>query len=102
MSMQLVSYMDETAMNVAQELADDELYDYDTLVKLFGDRFDHASRVSASRSRSMAARDATMRIRMRMPMPSPSYAALDIHRAHRSSVKNLLVTNLSGGSQTLN
>ena len=38
-------------MNVAQELADDELYDYDTLVKLLSARFDPASRVSASRSR---------------------------------------------------
>ena len=46
--LQLVSYLDETAMNVAQELADDELYNY---VKLLGDRFDPASRVSASRSR---------------------------------------------------
>ena len=49
--LQLVSYLDETAMNVAQELGDDELYDYDILVKLLGDRFDPASRVSASRSR---------------------------------------------------
>ena len=38
-------------MNVAQELGDDELYDYDILVKLLGDRFDPASRVSASHSR---------------------------------------------------
>ena len=38
-------------MNVAQELGDDELYDYDILVKLLGDRFDPASRVTASRSR---------------------------------------------------
>ena len=38
-------------MNVAQELGDDELYDYDILVKLLGDRFDPASRVFASRSR---------------------------------------------------
>ena len=38
-------------MNVAQELADDELYDHDVLVKLLGDQFDPASRVSASRSR---------------------------------------------------
>ena len=38
-------------MNVAQELGDDELYNYDILVKLLGDRFDPASRVSASRSR---------------------------------------------------
>ena len=42
--LQLVSYLDETAMNVAQELGDDELYDYDILVKLLGDRFDPASR----------------------------------------------------------
>ena len=51
-ALHLVSYLDETAMNVAQELGDDELYDYDILVKLLGDRFDPASRVSASRSSS--------------------------------------------------
>ena len=50
-AIQLVSYLDETAMNVAHELGDDELYNYDILVKLLGDRFDPASRVSASRSR---------------------------------------------------
>ena len=49
-ALQLVSYLDETAMNVAQELGDDEL-DYDVLVKLLSDRFDPASRVSASRCR---------------------------------------------------
>ena len=49
--LQLVSYLDEKAMNVAQELSDQELYNYDVLVKLLGDRFDPASRVSASRSR---------------------------------------------------
>ena len=38
-------------MNVAQELGDNDLYNYDVLVKLLGDRFDPASRVSASRSR---------------------------------------------------
>ena len=38
-------------MNIAQELGDDELYDYDILVKLLSDRFDPASHVSASRSR---------------------------------------------------
>ena len=38
-------------MNVAQERSDRELYNYDVLVKLLGDRFDPASRVSASRSR---------------------------------------------------
>ena len=35
-ALQLVSYIDETAMNVAQELADDELCNYDVLVKLLG------------------------------------------------------------------
>ena len=50
-ALQLVSYFDETAMNVAQELGDADLYNYDVLVKLLGDRFDPASRVSASRSR---------------------------------------------------
>ena len=44
-------YLDEKAMNVAQELSDRELYNYDVLVKLLGDRFDPASQVSASRSR---------------------------------------------------
>ena len=38
-------------MNVAQELGDSELYNYDVLVKLLSDRFDPASRVSAFRSR---------------------------------------------------
>ena len=50
-ALQLVSYLDETAMNVAQELGDSYLYNYDVLVKLLSDRFDPASRVSASRSR---------------------------------------------------
>ena len=50
-ALQLVSYLDETAMNVAQELGDSDLYNYDVLVKLLGDRFDPASRVSAFRSR---------------------------------------------------
>ena len=50
-ALQLVSYLDETAMNVAQELEDRDLYNYDVLIKLLGDRFDPASRVSASRSR---------------------------------------------------
>ena len=33
-ALQLVSYLDETAMNVAQELGDVDLYNYDVLVKL--------------------------------------------------------------------
>ena len=39
-ALQLVSYLDETAMNVAQELGDADLYNYDVLVKLLSDRFD--------------------------------------------------------------
>ena len=50
-ALQLVSYLDETAMNVAQELGDSDLYNYDVLIKLLGDWFDPASRVSASHSR---------------------------------------------------
>ena len=43
-ALQLVSYLDETAMNVAQELGDNDLYNYDILVKLLSDRFDSRSR----------------------------------------------------------
>ena len=50
-ALQLVSYLDETAMNVAQELGDNDLCNYDVLVKLLSDRFNPASRVSAFRSR---------------------------------------------------
>ena len=50
-ALQLVSYLDETAMNVAQELEDSELYNCDVLVKLQSDRFDPASGVSAFHSR---------------------------------------------------
>ena len=50
-ALQLVSYLDETAMNLAQELGDDELYNYEIFVELLGDWFDPPSRVSASRSR---------------------------------------------------
>ena len=50
-ALQMVSYLDEKAMNVAQELSDRELYNYDALVGLLSARFDPASRVSASMSR---------------------------------------------------
>ena len=46
-ALQLVSYPNETAINVAQELGDNDLYNYDVLVKLLSDPFDPASRVSA-------------------------------------------------------
>ena len=62
-ALQLVSYLDETAMNVAQELGElTDLYNYDVLVKLLSDRFDPASRVSCvSDPASMAAHDVIMR-----------------------------------------
>ena len=47
-ALQMVSYLDEKAMNVAHELSDRELYNYDALVGLLSARFDPASRVSAS------------------------------------------------------
>ena len=50
-ALQLVSYLGETAMNVAQELGNNDLYNYDMLVKLLSDRFDPASRVSAFHTR---------------------------------------------------
>ena len=75
-ALQLVSYLDETAMNVAQELGDDELYNYDILVKLLGDRFDPASRVLASRSRFHG--------RLRRHHEDADSFADAIHRAHRN------------------
>ena len=51
-ALQMVSYLDEKAMNVAQELSDrGNSTIYDALVGLLSARFDPASRVSASRSR---------------------------------------------------
>ena len=47
----MVPSLHKAVTDVAQELADHELYDYDKLVKLLSDRFDPASLVSASRSR---------------------------------------------------
>ena len=40
-ALQLVSYLTKTTMNVAQELEDSYLYNYDILVKLLSDRLDH-------------------------------------------------------------
>ena len=50
-ALQLVSYLDETAIIMTQKLKDNNLYNYDVLVKLLSDRFDPASRVSVFRSR---------------------------------------------------
>ena len=86
-ALQLVSYLDETAMNVAQELGDNDLYNYDVLVKLLGDWFDPASRVSASSSRFHAR---SRRQRMQTPslMPSLSCAGSVIRKVRRNYDRN--------------
>ena len=85
-ALQMVSYLDEKAMDVAQELSDRELYDYDVLVKLLGDRFDPASRHQGRDS--MAGQDATKRTQTPTPIPSHSCVGWAIHRAHLNSAKN--------------
>ena len=82
---QLVSYLDEMAMNVAQ---DDELYDYDILVKLLGDRFDPVSRVSHPGLDFMAGYCVITRMQTPSPMPLQDYAGLATHRARRSSARS--------------
>ena len=89
-ALQLVPYLEETAMNVAQKLGDDELYDYDVLVKLLSDRFDPASRVSASRSRFHGRlrrhhEDANV---YAYAITSLSCVMWVIHKAHRSFDRN--------------
>ena len=75
-ALQLVSYLEETAMNVAQELGDDELYDYDILLKLLGDRFD------------MADYGVIMRMQIHLLTLSQTYVVSATHRAHRSFVRS--------------
>ena len=86
-ALQLVSYLDETAMNVAQELGDDELYDNDILVKLLGDRFDPASCVSASRSR-FHGYGAIMKMQILLLMLSQNCVVSATHRARRNFAMN--------------
>ena len=76
----MVSYLDEKAMNVAQELTDRELYDYDVLVKLLSDRFDPASRVSASRSQTHT--------QTHTLMPSQSCVDWATHKAHQRTIRS--------------
>ena len=82
----MVSYLDEKAMNVAQELSDRELYDYDVLVGLLSARFDPASRVSASR------------IAISWPDATPSGGRGHIRRFHNGAVQTGLSTELTGAS----
>ena len=81
-ALQLVSYLDETAMNVAQELGDDELYDYDILVKLLSDR---SRRPGLD---FMAGRGVIMSMQTPSPTPSRNYAMSAVHRARRSSARS--------------
>ena len=85
-ALQMVSYLDEKAMNVAQELSDRELYDYDALVGLLSARFDPASRVSASRSR------------FSWPDTTPSGGRRHIRGRHNRTVQTGLSTELTRAS----
>ena len=86
LTLQLVSFLDENAMNVAQELGDNELYNYDVLVKLLSDRFDPASRVSAFRSRFHGR---SRRHHEDADTFADALAELwDIHRVHRNCDRN--------------
>ena len=90
--LQLVSYLNKTAM----ELADDELYDY-----WVTDSTLHLGFLLPDLD-SMAGRDATTRMQTLMPTPLPSCAAWDTHRAHRNYARNSLANNLSWDSRTPN
>ena len=91
-ALQLVSYLDEKAMNVAQELSDQELY------KLLSDRFEPASRGHDSTAGNAAIK------RTRTPMLTQlrSRADWDTHRAHRSSARNSSANNSFGDNRTPN
>ena len=95
-ALQLVSYLDETAMNVAQELAD-----YDILVKLLSDRFDLAYRVSASRSRFHGQMRRHHEDADANADAITELCCVGYRRAHRSYVRNSSANNLSGANQTL-
>ena len=99
-ALQMVSYLDEKAMNVAQELYDRELYDYDVLVKLPG----LIRRLEFRRQGrdSMAGRDAIKRTQTPTLIPSQSCVDWATHRAHRSFVRSSSANNLFGVSLTLN
>ena len=89
-------------MNVTQELSDQELYNYDVLVKLLGDRLTQHPEYLLPGLDSTAGRDAIMRTRTPTLTLLLSYADWDIHRAHRNSVRNSSVSSSSGDSLTPN
>ena len=87
-ALQLVSYLDETAMNVVQELGDNKLYNYYVLVRL----------LSAALIRLRECRHSALdftgdpvvitRMRTHLLMPLQSCAGRAIHRVHRSCDKS--------------
>ena len=87
-ALQLVSYLDETAMNVAQERGDSELYNYDVQVKLLSDRFDQLRGCRHSDLDSTAGLVITTRTRTLLRMLSPSYVGWDTRKAHRNCDRN--------------
>ena len=82
--LQLVSYLDETAMNVAQELGDADLYNYDVLVKLLSDRFDPLQECRHVDLASMAAHVVTMRTPIHSRTHWPSCVEWDIPRVRQN------------------
>ena len=87
-ALQLVSYLDETAMNVAQELGDADLYNYDVSVKLLSDRFDPASLCRHLDLGSMAGPVVTMRTPMHLLTFWPNCVVWDTPRVHQNCDKN--------------
>ena len=65
----MVSYLDEKAMNVAQELSDRELYDYDVLVGLLSAGLTRRREFRRQGRDFMAGRDAIRRTRTHTPIP---------------------------------
>ena len=83
-ALQLVSYHNETAMNVVQGLGDDELHDYDILVKLLGDRFQRLMSRPPGPD-SVAGYDVIMKTQLiRLLTLSQTYVMSATHRAHRN------------------
>ena len=81
----MISYLDEKAMNVAQELSDRELYDYDVLVRPGLTRRLEFRRQDRD---FMAGRDAIKRMQTLTLIPSQSCVDWTTHRAHRNFGRN--------------
>ena len=71
-------------MNVAQELGDNDLYDYDVLVRLLSNRFECLHSVPGFTADFAA----ITRMQILSRMPSLSCVEWDTHRAHPRCDKN--------------